>query len=179
MTTTIPPPPPGVPPCPVPPPSPGDPLTGSAGYPGGKDALGRFTPGNPGKQKGTRSRITRLLEQMCEGEALSVMSVAVAVALRGDMAAAKLILERAAPARKGALVALRGFPKISGPTDVPTAIAFLWAAVVEGKLSAEDAKLRADLLDGYVKAADSAMLAAGLEEVKARLDRTESRRGNR
>jgi hypothetical protein len=65
-------------------------------------------PGNPqGKPPGARHATTIMAEQLMEGEAEAVVRTVVAKAKRGDMRAARLVLDRIAPLRRGRPVAIK------------------------------------------------------------------------
>ena len=55
------------------------------------------------------------------------------------MEAAKYILERIAPSRRGRLVEIEGFPEIRTPADVPAALASLATAIGDGIITIEEA----------------------------------------
>jgi len=86
-----------------------------------KQGAGRFQPGqsgNPkGKPKGLRSRITQLAEKLMEDDAEAVVKAVVSAAKGGDMAAARIILDRICPARKSRSVEI-DLPPIGGLDDV-------------------------------------------------------------
>jgi hypothetical protein len=66
--------------------------------PEGRDAKGRFAPGNSGRPKGARSRLITQLEQAMELAAPEIVRILIGRAQCGDgsMEAAKYILERVA-----------------------------------------------------------------------------------
>ena len=112
----------------------------------GRDTQGRFTPGNPGKPRGARRRISRQAEALFQDECAEVARAVLTAAKNGDMSAARLVLERVAPARKGAAVEI-GLPPVHGAGDVPRALAALLAAVSEGRVSPEEAASVASLIE--------------------------------
>jgi hypothetical protein len=134
--------------------------------PTGRDAQGRFAPGNPGKQPGTRHRVTIAIEALMEGQWETLSKTAVAMALRGDTAAMRLCMERIAPQRRGTTVEIPDFPEIKSAADVPKALAALIAAVAAGLLSANEAKPLADLFTAYTTAVDVIDTAAEVAEIK-------------
>ena len=100
----------------------------------GRDAKGRFAPGNSGRPKGARSRLISELEQAMALAAPEIVRILIGRAQCGDgsMEAAKYILERVAPSRRGRLIEFEAFPEICTPTDVPAALASLATAVSSG-----------------------------------------------
>ena len=59
-----------------------------------------FQPGNAGKPKGTRNRTTLALEALLDGEAEALTRKAIEMALTGDGAAMRLVMDRILPPRK-------------------------------------------------------------------------------
>jgi len=142
------------------------PLPAPQPLPEGRDAKGRFAPGNPGKQPGTRHRVTVAMESLMEGQWEGLTKTAVALALRGDTTALRLCLDRIAPVRRGGHIEIPDFPKIESPADVPKAHAAILSAVAAGHLSANEAKPLSDLLAAYITAFDVVDTAAEVAEIK-------------
>jgi len=142
------------------------PLPAPQPLPEGRDAKGRFAPGNPGKQPGTRHRVTIAMESLMEGQWEGLTKTAVALALRGDTTALRLCLDRIAPVRRGGHIEIPDFPKIESPADVPKAHAAILSAVAAGQLSADEAKPLSDLLAAYITAFDVVDTAAEVTEIK-------------
>lgn len=71
----------------------------------GRKQGGQFRPGqsgNPaGKPKGARHRATEMVEALLSGEAGEIARAVVEKAKEGDMTAARIVLDRIAPPRKG------------------------------------------------------------------------------
>jgi hypothetical protein len=138
------------PPPPCPPPGRSDPSDAirnsqsvttlpSPARPEGRDVKGRFAPGNSGRPKGARSRLISELEQAMELAAPEIVRILIGRAQCGDgsMEAAKYVLERIAPSRRGRLIEVEGFPEIRTPADVPAALASLATAVGDGTITIE------------------------------------------
>jgi hypothetical protein len=64
----------------------------------------------------------------------------------GSMEAAKYVLERVAPSRRGRVVEIEGFPVIRTPADVPAALASLATAVGNGVITIEEGTAAGSLL---------------------------------
>ena len=99
-----------------------------------------FAPGNSGRPKGARSRLITELEQAMELAAPEIVRILIGRAQCGDgsMEAAKYILERIAPSRRGRLVEIEGF-EVRTPADVPAALASLATAIGDGTITIEEA----------------------------------------
>ena len=61
----------------------------------------RFQPGNRGRPKGARNRSTVLAEKLMADDVKSIIEAVVAAAKGGDMTAARIVLDRLAPVRRG------------------------------------------------------------------------------
>ncbi|MFK4522184.1 hypothetical protein ABIF90_000165 [Bradyrhizobium japonicum] len=132
----------------------------------GRDAKGRFAAGNPGKQPGTRHRVTVAMENLMEGQWEGLTKTAIALALRGDTTALRLCLDRIAPVRRGGHIEIPNFPALESPADVPKAHAVILSAVAAGYLTADEAKPLSDMLTAYITAFDIVDTAAEVAEIK-------------
>src|SRR5688572_7527154 len=122
----------------------------------GRGPDGRFGPGNPGKPKGARRRLTLLLETILEGQAESMTRQVVKLAEQGDMAALRLCLQRLVPTRRDLPVAF-DLPEIATIADAERASSAVLAAVAEGELTPGEAESVMRLLvahRGIVEAGD-------------------------
>jgi hypothetical protein len=107
--------------------------------------------GNPaGKPKGTRHKTTLLAEKLMQDDAEEVVKAVVDAAKGGDMTAARLVLDRIAPARRDSPVTFE-LPKIERPADAVAAGAALLAAVADGALTPSEAAEISKLIEGFVK----------------------------
>ncbi len=80
----------------------------------------------------------------------------------GKMEAAKYILERIAPSRRGRLVEIEGF-EVRTPADVPAALASLATAIGDGVITIEEGTAAANLLQTFLETYETAhRLAKGL-----------------
>jgi hypothetical protein len=86
-----------------------------------------------------------------------------------SMEAAKYILERIAPSRRGRLVEIEGFPEIRAPADVPAALVSLATAIGDGIITIEEATAAGSLLQTFLDTYETAQrLAKGLGRQRAR-----------
>ena len=125
---------------------------------GEKQARGRFRKGqsgNPaGKPKGARHRITVLAEKLMEDDAKSIVEAVVIAAKEGDMAAARLVLDRIAPLRKGRSISLR-LPTIDRVADVTNALGSIIATMAKGEITPDEAATIAGILESKRKALET------------------------
>jgi hypothetical protein len=70
--------------------------------------------------------------------------------------AARYILERIAPTRRGRLIEVEGFPEIRTPADVPSALATLATAVADGIVTIEEATAAGSLLQTFLETYETA-----------------------
>lgn len=134
-----------------------------------RDGKGRFAKGNPGKPKGARHQTTMAIEQLLGNEARRLTRKAIKAALDGDTAALRLCLERIAPVRKGRIVTVSNFPKVSSAADVPNALSSLLQAVATGDLTTDEADAIASLCSRYVTAVEAVEHEARLKALEEKM----------
>jgi hypothetical protein len=131
----------------------------------------RGQSGNPaGKAPGTRHRVTLLAQKMMEDDAKEVIAAVIASAKKGDMAAAKLVIDRLVPARKDNAIRF-DLPAIESAGDAAAAMAAILRAVAAGDITPAEAGDVAKLVETFAKAHELCELEgriAALEERGAR-----------
>jgi hypothetical protein len=128
--------------------------------------------GNPaGKPKGARHRLTVLAEKLMEDDAEEVTRAVIAAAKTGDMQAARLILDRIAPLRKGRTVEIE-LPAVETAADVLKAIGAVIAETAKGTITPDEAAVVAGVLEAKRKAIET----ADLERRLAALEQGANRR---
>ncbi|MGI8705017.1 MAG: DUF5681 domain-containing protein [Sphingomicrobium sp.] len=128
----------------------------------------RFQPGNAGKPRGARHKVTRAVEELLEGEHEALTRKAIEKALEGDITALRLCLDRIAPARKDAPVSVV-LPSIKTATDTVEASAVLLDAVAAGEVTPDEAARVMVLLTAHksiVETGDLETRIAALEKTK-------------
>ena len=107
--------------------------------------------GNPaGKPKGARHKTTLLAEKLLQDDAEAVVKAVVDAAKGGDMTAARLVLDRIAPARRDNPVAFT-LPEVTSAADAANAMGSILAAVAAGELTPSEGAEVAKLLDGFTR----------------------------
>jgi hypothetical protein len=111
--------------------------------------------GNPaGRPRGSRNRTALLMENLLSYEAEAIGRKAVEMAIKGDMAAIRLCMDRLAPPRKEEPIAFE-LPPLEKPADSVAAAATLVAAVAEGELTPSEAAQLAKVIEFYVRAIET------------------------
>jgi hypothetical protein len=132
----------------------------------------RFQPGqsgNPaGKQQGTRNKVTVAVESLMGEYGPQVTARVVKRACEGDMAAARLVLERIAPPRRGRPVHLK-LPDIGDAAGLMAAHAAVLRAVAVGKLTPEEAEPLSAMLGAHLRVIENAGLEARMKAIEERL----------
>lgn len=124
--------------------------------------------GNPaGKAPGTRHRITRAIEALLEGEHEKLTRKAIDMALEGDGPALRLCLERLAPVRKGAPIAIE-LPPVKSAADAVDASATVLAAVAAGDITPGEAGAVMTLLTAHKSIIEVGDLAARVAALEAK-----------
>jgi hypothetical protein len=137
----------------------------------GRDARGYFAPGNklaPGRKVGSRHGTTILLEKMMEGSGEQIVQVVLDAAAQGDMTAARQVLERIVPLRKGAPISL-DLPPVKTAADVVAAHGAVIEAMAGGEVSPEEAAIISGVLEQKRRAIETADLAERLAAIEERL----------
>ena len=127
-----------------------------------------FQPGNPGRPRGAKNHTTRLVEQLVADEAEKLGRKAVGLALAGNVACIKMLLDRLLPKRNGRPVDF-SLPAVNSANDLVTAMAAITTAVNEGCLTTEEAGQLVNILNSYAKILETHDLAARLEALEARI----------
>jgi Family of unknown function (DUF5681) len=126
--------------------------------------------GNPGgKPKGARNRTTVLAEKLMQDDAKDIVQAVLDAAKGGDMTAARLILDRVSPARRGRPVYLE-LPPVKTAGDVSAALATLTMAMASGDVTPDEAATAASVFELRRKALETEELELRLQalEEKAR-----------
>jgi hypothetical protein len=105
-----------------------------------------FQKGNSGRPRGARNRTTVLLEKIMADDAEEILEAVTKKAKEGDLAAAKLILDRVCPPRKDRPVTL-DLPEIKGTKDLVTAMAKVIEVAAKGEITPAEAQGIANLIE--------------------------------
>ena len=115
-----------------------------------------FAPGNPGRPKGARHRVTRAVEDLLEGEAEKLTRKAIDLALGGDTTALRLCLERIAPPRRSRPVTLK-LPLVITAEDVARSQTVVINAAADGMIDLNEAVELAGLLESKRRSLETQM----------------------
>jgi hypothetical protein len=144
-----------------------------------KKARGRpFAPGNPGRPPGAKNKTTRLVEQLLDDEAETLMRKVIELALEGNVRCLLDCLEWLAPRRNGRPVDFQ-IPAIEQTQDVVAAMAAVTTAVNSGNLTAEEAGHLVHVFEVHVKAIEAYDLASRLDRLEARMNPDEDAQHSR
>ena len=131
-----------------------------------KKVRGRpFQPGNSGRPAGSKNKTTQALEQLAEGQAEQLYQKISEQAFAGCVASQRMLLDRIWPPRKGRPVDVV-MPLINSPQDVFAAIASIWTAIREGRLTPDEASALSVVMDRSVQ-------AIAIHDITKRLDALE------
>jgi hypothetical protein len=133
---------------------------------------GKFAKGhsaNPsGKKRGTKNRRTILAAKLLASiDIPGILAKMEKQAKAGDHAAAKLLLDRALPVRRGCPIAIKLAP-IRTTADVVNALAAVAAAMAAGKLSPEEAASVAGIIELQRKAIETQEIETRLHALEAK-----------
>jgi hypothetical protein len=132
---------------------------------------GKFVPGrsaNPsGKKRGTKNRRTVIAEKLLAGvDVAAILAKLERQAKKGDTAAARLILDRALPARRGLPIAIK-LPAIATAADCVTAMSVVMGALASGRISTIEASELSNVIDATRRTIETIDLETRLAAIEA------------
>ena len=133
---------------------------------GGRNPDGTFAPGNPGRPRGARHKVTVAIEVLLEGQAETLTQKAIDLALEGDVTALRLCIERIAPARKDAPVAF-DLPDIATAQDAALAGQAVLSAVASGNVTPLEGATVMGLVEQYRRALETTELERRITALEA------------
>jgi hypothetical protein len=145
----------------------------------GEEQNGRFKPGqsgNPaGRPRGALNKTTLAVQALLYGEAEELTRKAIEMAKGGDTVAMRLCLERILPPRRDVSVNI-DLTVIRNIDDAIAAQNTILAAVSHGDITPAEANSLSPIIDQLIRAYETQIIEAKLNELEARLDR-EKRNG--
>src|SRR5262245_11250142 len=96
-----------------------------------------FKPGNPGRPRGSKNKITQIVEQLAEGQAEELIQKVWKLARAGDVSCLRMMLDRIWPPRKAQPINVT-MPPIRSSQDALAAIAAICRALGEGCLTPDE-----------------------------------------
>jgi hypothetical protein len=115
--------------------------------------------------------MTIMAERMMQNDAQDVVQAVVAAAKSGDMVAARLVLERVLPARRGRLLKLP-LPPVNTSAGLSAAVAMLVGEVASGALTPEEATSVGALLGLQGKVLEIAEVEVRLRSLEQKVNCT-------
>ncbi|MHB8347061.1 MAG: DUF5681 domain-containing protein [Acidiferrobacterales bacterium] len=136
---------------------------------GTKQGKGRFVKGrsgNPaGRPAGSRHKALIALDAIGATAAPAILASVIQAAESGDMAACRILLDRAWPVRKGRLVVL-DLPPIHGASDTVKAAAAIVAAVASGELTPDEGTALASTIELMRRTLETADLERRISDLE-------------
>jgi hypothetical protein len=126
-----------------------------------------FEKGNRGRPAGSRNKVTVAIETLMGKFGEQVAARVIKRASDGDMTAARLVLERIAPPRRGRPVHLK-LPDIGDAAGLMAAHAAVLRAVATGKLTPEEAEPFSAMLGAHLKAIETTDIDRRLRELESK-----------
>jgi hypothetical protein len=122
--------------------------------------------GGPGRKKGSRNNASIMLDKIMADEGEAVVKAVLKQAKGGDMPAAKLILDRIAPPRKGARIQIE-LPEMEAPDDISKASAAVLEAVAAGDISPDEGQAVASIVEARRRALETNEIERRLTKIEA------------
>ncbi|MET0240207.1 MAG: DUF5681 domain-containing protein [Sphingobium sp.] len=134
-----------------------------------------FKPGNPGKPKGARSRVTRAIEELLEGQHEQLTQAAIDKALEGDTVALRLCLDRIAPPRKDSPISI-DLPPVKSAADAIKASSAVLASVAAGDVTPDEGGRIMALLSAHRSIIETGELAERIAALESAASTSTGRR---
>lgn len=127
--------------------------------------------GNPaGRPKGSKNRATLLAMAAMEGELDAIVKGIIVAAKKGDMTAARLVIDKLIPAAKDRPISI-SLPAIVDAAGCSAAQAKIMAAVASGDLLPSEGEALAGLVEHQQRALTTTEFAARLEAIEQQLSK--------
>jgi hypothetical protein len=126
-----------------------------------------FEPGNPGRPLGARNRASLILDKLGAEAASDILQAVIQQAKGGDVAAAKVVLDRLWPPPKGRVLAF-DLPAVAGLADVKSAHIAILVAMATGAITPDEASTVASVLESTRRAIETVELEARIAAIEAR-----------
>jgi hypothetical protein len=133
--------------------------------PRGTFALGNA--GGPGRPKGSRNKVTELVEALLDGEAEGLTRRLITLAKRGNASALSIVFNRLCPSRRDRTISI-DLSTINDTADLLTAHALIIAAAARGELSPSEAASMTSMLGQHRQASEAARFEERLRALEAR-----------
>jgi hypothetical protein len=133
-----------------------------------------FQRGNPGRPPGSKNKVTRMLEELVEGEAEKLVQKAIDKALRGDdVRCLHYLLDRVLPKHRGRPLGLQ-LPKINSVQDITAVMAAVINGLNNGDLTLEEASPLIAFIENYSRVVIGADVVVRIEKVEAQMKQFKS-----
>ncbi len=121
-------------------------------------AFAKGISGNPkGRPKGSRHKTTMMLQTLMEGDAAAIVQTVINQAKAGDMAAARVIIDRLIPPARERPVSLT-LPDTSSAEGIAAAQNVILQAVADGELLPTEAATLAGIVEARRRAIETVEL---------------------
>jgi hypothetical protein len=124
-------------------------------------------PGGPGRPKGARSKVARMLDDLATEDARTIGDALLTLAKAGDMAAMRLVVDRIWPVSKGRAVEV-DLPAMTTADDLARGVGAIVAAVAAGELTTEEGRDLGAMLETQRRAIDTTELERRITELEQR-----------
>lgn len=128
-----------------------------------------FKPGNPGRPAGSKNQITKLLEQLVEGEGQKLAQKMLQIALDGNPRCLEFFMDRLMPPRRGRVLGQQ-LPEITGVNDIAPAMTAITTQLNSGELTTEEASGLVDFMERCARVILATGLVERVEKIEAQLE---------
>ena len=131
----------------------------------GRPFVKGVAPNPAGRPVGARHKATVLAEKLMQDDATNIVNAVLTAARNGDMTAARIVIDRLVPVRKGAPVTFN-LPAIKTAADVVSALGTVAQEMACGELTPDEATAVAGVLEIKRRAIETCDIEERLRKVE-------------
>jgi hypothetical protein len=140
-----------------------------------RDERGRFGPGNSGRPRGARNRVTAAAEAIIDDAIGDVAQKAVELALAGDVGCIRAVLRLRLPAlRDHSVQEPIELPALTTPKDATAALRIITEVVARGEIDADHARSLVAVVEAFLKSLETVQLNDRLAALEQRIAQSQA-----
>jgi hypothetical protein len=140
-----------------------------------RDERGRFGPGNPGRPRGARNRVTAAAEAIIDDAIGDVAQKAVDLALAGDVGCIRAVLRlRLSALRDRSAQDPIELPALATPKDALAALRIIAEVAARGEIESDHVRLLVAVVEAFLKSLETVQLNERLAALEQRVAQSQA-----
>ena len=134
-----------------------------------RDERGRFGPGNPGRPRGARNRVTAAAEAIIDDALGNVVKKCVEMAMEGNTTCISAVLKLRIPAlRERSVQEQIELPSLETPNDALAALRIISEAAASGRIDGDHGRSLVSVVESFLKSFEIVDLEKRLRALEAK-----------